>query len=70
MKKKTDNGTAFPLTIAGGIVVGGLWTIVAGTLWQWVPISMAIAGYYGVSKIMENETTNKPKSKKRGDKCC
>lgn len=51
-----------------GVVVGVIWTAVAHTLWQWVPIAAAIAVTYTVVSVAgkDGDSDGKPRRKK----CC
>jgi hypothetical protein len=68
-----DTGVAFPLGVVGGITLGVIWTVAAGTFWQWVPILGALGAYKAVSSIItktyDDHEKKKPK-KKGGSTCC
>ncbi len=66
----SKESVGFPATILGGITVGVMWTVVAGTIWQWVPIAGALAAVYGVTSVIEREARKAEKKKKGGDNCC
>jgi hypothetical protein len=71
--KKDSGMVPFALTMAA-LVVGALWTIVAGTLWQWLPIGAAILVVYGAARAYENGNNasklNKKSPKTKNEKCC
>lgn len=67
MSGKSDEGISFGMIVCGSVAVAVVWTVVAGTLWQWVPIAGALSAAYATGKVVDrafNPANNK--GRKRG----
>lgn len=59
-----DKNPVVTSTIVGGVIVGTFWTVIASTLWQWVPIMAAITAVYCIDNFFKEEPkVDKPKEK-------
>jgi hypothetical protein len=59
MRKKLD-GMALPVGVASAGVVGVLWTLVAGTFWQWLPIAAGVVLALGAARAIQSGGAGPP----------
>jgi hypothetical protein len=63
MKSNKEEASSFPFTVVGGVGTAVIWTLVAGTLWQWVPIMAAVGAYVGVRDMFSSSESKERKGR-------
>lgn len=57
MAKPKSGGLAAAVVAACG--VAALWTVLTGSLWQWIPVLLACAVVYAVAKALKDHGVTK-----------